>query len=109
MARFLFLDDDLDRHRAFIARSQPHEVLMCQSPGAAIKHMKRRAFDVVFLDRDLGQLANGSYVAAAMARLPAAKRPKKVVVHSQNPLAALDMVRPLRRAGFHVVHAPWKF
>ncbi len=106
---FLFLDDDDDRHRAFIERSKPHEVFMCRSAGTAIKKMRRTKFDVVFLDRDLGALANGAFVAEAMTKLPKSKRPERVVVHSQNPLAVFDMVKPLQDAGYHVIRAPWKF
>lgn len=107
--RFLFLDDEPARHRAFAARSGRHEVVAVSDPLIAIGLLQADGgrFDVAFLDRDLGHVLTGENVAVAMARLPSDKRPKRVVVHSQNKLGGDSMERTLRSAGYHVVRAPF--
>lgn len=107
--RFLFLDDKAERHRAFARRSQPHEVVSVSDPLTAIGILQADGgrFDVAFLDRDLGHVLTGEAVATAMAKLPADKRPRRVVVHSQNKLGGDRMEHTLRSAGYHVVRAPF--
>jgi hypothetical protein len=106
---FFFLDDEQARHQAFAERSRPHRVVATKDPLAAIGLLQADGgrFDVAFLDRDLGHVLTGENVAAAMARLPFNKRPRRVVVHSQNKLGGDAMVRTLRSAGYHVIRAPF--
>lgn len=107
MARLLFLDDELHRHKAFeqAARGRGHTVVHVSDPTQAIRMMERagQTFDAVFLDRDLSNVLTGEHVAQAMTKLPRERRPKKVVVHSHNDYGGDAMVRMLRQAGYHVV------
>jgi CheY-like chemotaxis protein len=118
--KLLFLDDSQMRHNAFqrSLRGTGHQITAVMSADDACDAMKKTAFDVVFLDRDLndfdgagsgpgGDESTGEDVAQWMVDSPHAKQPKQVVVHSVNPVGGPAILQILSAAGFRCGLAPF--
>ena len=112
----LFLDDMKERHERFDSMTDGHEVWHAWSVEQAIKRLSERIYDIAFLDHDLSDehyadyhadrlsaaKGTGQEVAQFIAQMPADKRPRRVLVHSWNPIGAMAIARILRAAGVPV-------
>jgi CheY-like chemotaxis protein len=117
MKRVLFLDDNEDRHVEFCERMQDHDVSVAFTTHQAIELLDTNApYDVVYLDHDLGEIANtepfnertGRVVAEHIASvLPRDKWPKQVIIHSWNIDGSRRMRDILQNAGLAVSLAPF--
>jgi len=109
--RIFILDDNQDRHDGFRkAFSDPDHVLIhVYTHNQAVKALQDNpAFDVVYLDHDLGDLQDGDKddygreltgqdVARFIAReLDSSKLPGEVIIHSWNPVGARAMLQMLQ-------------
>ena len=104
--RFLFLDDNKDRHDGFDIHciGLPVTVTHVWTADQAIETLKaEEPFDTVWLDHDLENTDpnfSGACVAEFIAfHIDKAKTPKHVVVHSHNPCGAITMMDMLHAAG----------
>jgi CheY-like chemotaxis protein len=111
MKRFLFLDDQPERHKRFNEICAPLNVRVrgAWSAEDAIRALSScEVFDCVWLDHDLGDYGNylyepstGLVVAQFIAlHLPIEKLPRNVIIHSWNPSGARAMERTLRENGY---------
>lgn len=116
----LVLDDDPARHAKFEQNlaARGHRVVHAWTCDDAFLALRSQPpFDVAFLDHDLvlsgskvaGKYCPGSGVSNFIAAMPAARRPKRVVVHSYNVIAAVAMVERLRKAGVATTYEPFAF
>jgi predicted P-loop ATPase/GTPase len=128
MLRVLFLDDEVYRHdgactnKHSVELDKTVEFTICIHKKAVVYHVWHamtaisclrtcNPFDVVFLDHDLGfghgkadnEVLSGWNVVLILCDLPEDKRPKKVVVHSYNTVAAPKMVAKLKEHGYDVI------
>lgn len=89
--RIFFLDDSKQRIHKAHSRLAGHFIAALDAPNA-IAHLSQpdACYDVISLDHDLigvycpSDEQSGYAVAAAVAKLPNAQLPKKVIVHSYN-------------------------
>jgi CheY-like chemotaxis protein len=121
MSRILFLDDDPDRHHTFARNTEGHEVTHVSTYDAALHALVHdEPYDAVYLDYDLDMFGpydtgpiismysgpaafTGGSVASFIAhRLPKAKYPKKIVVHSWNDNGRTEIVTTLQRSGISI-------
>ena len=110
--RILFLDDDKQRHASYRLISIGDEVDHAWSAEEAIRMLDSgERYDYATLDHDLDEYAQmgqtprdptGQAVALHIASMPLEKRPKRVNVHSFNPVGAKRMVETLHEAGVRV-------
>jgi CheY-like chemotaxis protein len=99
--RILVLDDEEVRHDAFSLRLLGNEVVHVWNLEQIQQKLKAEdAFDLIYLDHDLGEEADGRDVVNFIVReLPQQQWPKEVIVHSWNFYAANQMVQTLKDAG----------
>lgn len=113
--KILFLDDNLNRHRAFKHRFNDPEIALTAVETAedCIKALRKETFDMVFLDHDLG---GETYTESSRAdtgmevvRWIEEHKPKigEVIVHSLNPVGASAMSGGLDRSGYAVQKIPF--
>lgn len=115
--RILFLDDNENRHRSFLAQNIGHVVVPVYKARHAINALEMyEPFDVASLDHDLDWQATaglepleetGLTVARHIASMPPERRPKMVIVHSFNPVGAQAMYDVLAEAGVNVARGPY--
>jgi hypothetical protein len=119
MSRYLFLDDDMERHRTFRRRTIGHIVDHVHTAHDCMTALLRAVepYDVVFLDHGLDEEASAGLpprqpTGMVVAAFIAAKllehrvgRPGRIVVHSQAGAYAPLMVRLLEGAG---IEARWE-
>lgn len=107
MKKILFLDDCEIRHNTFKSKFKipDTQVEYVYTASKAISALKNKLYNVVFLDHDLGGQSfvksgknTGYEVALFIATMPADKRPYQVIIHSHNPVGALNMKRALQNA-----------
>jgi CheY-like chemotaxis protein len=112
--RILFLDDDKIRHKAFKRMHIGSVIKSVHTAKECIAALEiDEVYDVVSLDHDLGGeifAASDKNSGLEVARyirdgLDKAKYPKRVIVHSMNPIGAKRMVQTIQDAGVPVV---WK-
>lgn len=122
--RIMVLDDDETRHAAFDRAFSADVLEHTWTYWDAVALLENsQAFDVVYLDHDLGDTEDAPSVAgmygdveltgADVARficreLEASKRPARAVVHSWNVVGAATMVAMLRGAGIPCSHEPFQ-
>jgi hypothetical protein len=107
--RILILDDNLDRHNGFRKALSDHVLTHVYTHNQAVKALEDNpAFDLVYLDHDIGDLQDGDKddygrdltghdVALFMVRvLDATKLPEEVIIHSWNPVGARSMLQVLQ-------------
>lgn len=114
--RYLFLDDDPNRHRIFAKEAigilfiPVWTAVECQEAL-----LKNEPFDCVFLDHDLGgqvyvkEIENTGTQVALFIRdeLPEEKFPKQIIIHSHNPAGAIRMEEILKQTPIPVVRVPF--
>ena len=108
--KILFLDDTETRHHVFRRTGIGADVTHVYNAVDAIKALDNTVFDVASLDHDLSEESimtlpadgatdprnwSGYDVALHIARMPADKRPKVVVIHSLNPPGRTRMQQAL--------------
>ncbi len=110
--RWLFLDDDSNRHDHFnrlaLALPESHrpEVMCVRTVSEAVAALSAIRFDCVWLDHDLEMTdphETGQTVAEFIAlHQDASLQPRQVVIHSHNPDGAQRMFDILRSGGVPV-------
>jgi len=112
----LVLDDDSQRHAAFVANNpncQVHSVYTCKEAVAAIYDQH---FDVICFDHDLGwNTEQNTYETS----IPFAQTVRRLIdeggildsvimlVHSANPVGAQDILSYFARTENHSFKVPW--
>jgi CheY-like chemotaxis protein len=102
--RILVLDDARERLGQFRANLIGHEVTTVETASDCIKALKQNLFTTAFLDHDLGGktfVASGKgtgYEVAVWLSQHPDRCPKRVVIHSFNPVGAQNMKRVLLQA-----------
>jgi CheY-like chemotaxis protein len=113
--RILFLDDMEQRHRDAPERFgfDGADVVSVWSHNEAVAALgANEPFDVAYLDHDLPSLTGavektGYHVALHIAQMAPDRRPRRIVVHSSNPLGRRLMAELLADAGCDVVIEPF--
>lgn len=114
--RILFLDDDESRHHTFKRHSIGHDVTFVFDAGGAIAALEAAAFDLVYLDHDLGGPASqnrldyafdGRHVARWVADHASAFASTKFLIHSLNYAGAEGMMWTLRDTGLTACVRPF--
>ena len=114
----LILDDDEARHEGFKHAYWHLKLRHVYSHPEAVGALEQGPWDVAFLDHDLGLERQGTKdttgrehtgfdTAKFIVEMPVDKRPKIVVVHSWNPIGALQMYQLLKEAKIEVHR--WEF
>lgn len=105
--RVLILDDIQQRHdqadAAFIGCERVH----AWTAGQAIEALRGPRFDVATLDHDLGLNGDDPGTGYDVARfiveeMPSKRRPKRVLIHSFNPVGSKRMFDVMHEAGVRV-------
>ncbi len=107
--RLLFLDDDEARHARFRGMTIGLVVDHVRSVSEALHALRNHdAYDVAFFDHDLDWKATagltplsptGTDLARELKFIPPNRIPRRVVIHSLNPvgsMAMLDLIEKLR-------------
>jgi len=100
--RVLVVENDPDRLAVLRRRFRSARLTVATGYSDAIKALRACRFDVVLLDHDLGGSRNGCDVAFWMRRLPVARRPVRVLVHSSSVRGALAIATTLKWVGVRV-------
>jgi CheY-like chemotaxis protein len=116
--RILFLDDNEERHKAFMRANIGNNVDHVWSAREAIEAIDlNEPYDVASLDHDLDWKAQagmrpleetGMVVAHHIASMPKERQPRQVIVHSFNPVGGKNMFDLLVSAGVNVARGPWQ-
>lgn len=102
--RILFLDDDYERLELAKKNFDGHDLYLATTVKEAINCLEDASpFDMVYLDHDLGgkQMvesgeSTGYEVAEFIKQMPKYLLPKRVIIHSFNPVGALNMLNLLK-------------
>lgn len=117
----LILDDDPVRHRAYAKKYQDDKVIHAWTYTEFVAAYKSSDWDIVHLDHDIGDnvrtpdtWTDGWGVTRIRTGRDAAdfitsshNRPKKVVIHSINPVGSRAIMGVLRQADIPVVWEPF--
>jgi DNA-binding response OmpR family regulator len=100
--KILILEDDNYRVRYFEERLSKHDIEIYDVADDAIEALKRKTYDILFLDNDLGENAgSGTDVADFLHSIKDNKNNNAIIiVHSWNVPAATAMKGLLPRAYF---------
>ena len=113
----LFLDDNHARHG--LLKTWCKNADHCYDYDGCINLLKRKRYDVVSLDHDLGEedelcipgvtnkCMTGTDVAKFIAKL--VQKPRFAIVHSYNPVGAASMETILSEAGIKTIRVPFGF
>jgi hypothetical protein len=119
--RILVLDDDYIRQQSFL-RMYPNDTLVfAQRYWDFISELNsNQEFDLIHLDHDLGNdgdvytdgwgktvAFSGKDAVDPLALL--VNKPKKVIVHTMNPVVGSRMVSDLKRAGMDARYQPFQY
>ena len=121
--KVLFLDDDPERHKLFrIHYGSVHDCTYVWSYNEAVNVLQTSSvFDEAWLDHDLSESAaigkpkpgekTGTHVAEFIAGMSSDTLPKKIIIHSFNPVGARRMSAILTRVyGYQdLTRRPFKF
>jgi len=121
--RVLILDDIEHRHSFFDALYQGHEVVHAYLYSDFLRKLNQGVWDIVHLDHDLGDFVNkadtyvdgwgniheynGQHATMRVCELPDSLLPKRVIIHSVNPIGAKAMRQMLERRGVEVKWEPF--
>ena len=95
--KILILDDDFSRHKEFNKRLIGCSVTNVETSKEAIQKLEEEIFDIVFLDHDLGGMVfmqsgeNTGFEVAKWLSENEAKQPRRIIIHSFNPVGAKNM------------------
>jgi hypothetical protein len=119
----LILDDMIERHEEFARRYSGNKVVHVFRYNQCIDELVLGGWDVVHLDHDLGdeisdadttvdgwgkqRLLTGFDVAKWIAGCEDYMLPKKIIVHSVNPIGGMRMYQELSRRGMNVSFEPF--
>jgi len=115
--KVFFLDDDKIR----LKKAKPNfigcEWFEAETAEDAIKVLTEHSpFDLVSLDHDLGgnvycpsDEVSGHEVAKFITTLPADKLPKRIIIHSFNPVGAQSMQHTFDDAGIRSLRIPFDY
>lgn len=123
--RILVLDDDAYRHRTYAKLYDGDEVIHTWTYSEfAVSFVNGSPWDIVHLDHDLGDLVTtpdtwvdgwghrrlrtGRDAAGVITAVPDDKLPRKVIVHSVNPVGARAIVSDLKARGIPVSWEPFR-
>ena len=115
--KVLFLDDDrtrLDKARRSFIGCVFHEA---ETAEEAIRLLKENSpYDLVSLDHDLGgqiyvqsDEVSGYEVAIFIPTMDEDKLPKRIIIHSFNPVGAVNMQRVLEDGGIRSLRIPFDY
>ena len=108
----LFLDDSAKRIAFAKTLFNSYDLTVCTTANGTIKALKKKLYDVVCLDHDLGGEvfadSNRADTGAEVVRWIVRNKPpiSQVIVHSLNFPAAIKMTRWLTVEGYSVVQNP---
>lgn len=88
----LVMDDDHRRHAAFQKMDLDYWLESTYTAAGAIEKMGSADYHMVCLDHDLGTMDDGRTVARWLQENPS-RCPKRVIIHSQNPVGAERMYK----------------
>jgi len=100
----LILEDDKERHKAFLNNLNVASVVIVDTAKEAIQKLSKYSWDYLFLDHDLGgqQMVESGpgtgYEVALWLEQNPDKQPAKIIIHSFNPTGALKMKQALPKA-----------
>lgn len=111
--RILLLEDSQERRRWFRAQFAGNVLDETLDPDEAVRWLRERAYDYIYLDHDLSDEqaarsaagycgppeATGYAVALWLAKHPECQPDARIVIHSLNELAARRMGHALREGG----------
>lgn len=87
-----------------------HDVSYVFTFLGAKEELQEKKFDMLFLDHDLGDEFEDGTMLSFWIRdaLPAAKLPKAIVIHSNNPVATMEMFNILSTLkGVNIITFPF--
>ncbi len=100
----LILEDDKERHKAFLKSLIGANVVIVETAREAITKLSNYSWDYLFLDHDLGGkqmcasgLETGYEVSKWLEQNPD-KQPPNIIIHSFNPIGAENMKKALPKA-----------
>lgn len=113
--RILVLEDNPERIKRFRDELRFTKAYVAVNARHAIGLLGDFRFDVVFLDHDLGGEENvesdskntGAEVCRWVSMHPGNCADTRFIIHSLNPVGAMEMERLLRDAGLKVVRIPF--
>lgn len=109
--KILILDDDMNRHCIFNKKLVGHEVTNVITSKEAIQQLSSFNFDIVFLDHDLGGEVfvksgeNTGFEVAVWLSENTDRQPSRIIIHSLNPVGAVNMKSKLSSA--EVIPGVW--
>jgi CheY-like chemotaxis protein len=100
----LVLEDDEERHKRFSRNLIGHDFVIVASVQSAIFYLKKKNWDMLYLDHDLGGQVyvpsgpNTGYEVAKWLEENPEYKPTKIILHSFNPVGAENMQQALPEA-----------
>lgn len=117
--KILFLDDRQERIDVAKERYKDDELTIVRTAQGAIERLRFQAWNLVCLDHDLGnesfvdskRVDCGMEVVRYMTnyRGPLALVAEKVIIHSSNLEAAMEMYTALNARGYHVFYERFRY
>lgn len=110
----LFLDDELYRWNCFRKRIDGTQCRWVRTATDCIFYLKNEQHDIVYLDHDLPDSSiekeNTGMHVVRWLETNCCERLKetKFIVHSWNTIAAMEMCRRLKQAGYTAVYMPFR-
>lgn len=117
--RVLVLDDSLERQKAFRSHLIGTISTHVHSYAECVEAFENqpKPFDIVFLDHDLSDEAaagnpshkekTGTDVVDYIVEMDPSKQPKKIILHTLNPVGRQRMMLILQRTGIETISSPF--
>jgi len=98
--KILILDDDIERWDVVTERLKDSvdEIKWVFTAGDCIDLLCNESWDVLFLDHDLGDDNETGYDVACWLEARPSKQPKKIYIHSLNPMGASRMRQAITKS-----------
>jgi len=100
----LILEDDHERHEAFLRNLIGANVVIVETATDAIQELSKSVWDYLFLDHDLGgqQMVESGpgtgYKVALWLEQNPDRQPENIIIHSYNPYGSTMMKKALPKA-----------